>query len=62
MSENNSGQVTLQSFIGNLTINFSDGRMMQVSDEEGRDLARALNTYFAAKARAQGYRGQISHN
>lgn len=41
------------SFMDNLTVEFEDGRMMQMTDQEGRDLAISLNTHLARRAAAE---------
>ena len=54
MSDNSSSQITVRQFMNGITINM-DGRVMQMTEQEGRDLALALNTHFAKAARAYGY-------
>lgn len=39
--------VAVKQFMDNLSVQFTDGRMMQMTDEEGRELAISLNTHFA---------------
>lgn len=45
--------VAVKSFMDNLTVQLDDGRMMQMTAEEGRALAIELNTHFARAAAAK---------
>ena len=55
MSENNTCKVDVRSFMDALTIHLPGLSVIKLSVDEGRELAIALNTHFARRAKRDGY-------